>query len=162
MDAALWVAAIALVLAGLAGTVLPALPGVPLVFVGLLLAAAIDGFSKVGVPTLVLLGLLTAAAVGVDLVASSFGAKKAGASKGAVAGSAIGAVVGLFFGLPGLPGLLVGPFAGALLGELLVKKDWKQAGKAGLATWVGLALGTAAKVALAFAMVGLFVLAYLL
>ncbi len=159
MDAALWVAAIALVLAGLFGTVLPALPGVPLVFVGLLLAAAIDGFSKVGVPTLVLLGLLTAAAVGVDLVASSLGAKKAGASKGAVAGSAIGAVVGLFFGLPGL---LVGPFAGALLGELLVKKDWKQAGKAGLATWVGLALGTAAKVALAFAMVGLFVLAYLL
>lgn len=157
MDSPLWIAGIVLVLAGLAGTVLPALPGVPLVFVGLLLAAWADGFTKVGIPTLVLLGILTAVAVAVDLVAGSFGAKQAGASKGAVVGSAVGAIVGIFFGLPGL---LVGPFAGALLGEFLVKKDWKQAGKAGVATWIGLALGTAAKVALAFTMVGLFALAY--
>lgn len=157
MDSPLWIAGIVLVLAGLAGTVLPALPGVPLVFVGLLLAAWADGFTKVGIPTLVLLGILTAVAVAVDLVASSFGAKRAGASKGAVIGSAVGAIVGIFFGLPGL---LVGPFAGALLGEYLVRRDWKQAGKAGVATWIGLAIGTAAKVALAFTMVGLFALAY--
>jgi uncharacterized protein YqgC (DUF456 family) len=98
-------------------------------------------------------------AFGIDLLASILGAKKVGASRAAVVGAALGAVVGLFFSLPGL---IVGPFLGALAGELLVGKTWKEAGKAGLGTWLGMVLGAIAKLALTFAMLGIFVLAWLL
>jgi uncharacterized protein len=153
----LWVAAVALILVGLAGTVLPALPGTPLVFVGLLLAAWADGFTKVGWFTLVLLALLTAASLAIDFFASSLGAKKVGASRLAIAGSVLGGLVGFFFGLPGL---FLGPFLGAALGEYISLRSLKRAGKVGLATWLGILFGTAAKIALAFTMLGLFIFAY--
>ncbi|MEP7011503.1 MAG: DUF456 family protein [Acidobacteriota bacterium] len=157
MSPLLWVAAVALILVGLAGTVLPALPGTPLVFVGLLLAAWADGFTKVGWFPLVLLALLTAASLAVDFFASSLGAKKVGASRLAIAGSVVGGLVGFFFGLPGL---FLGPFLGAALGEYISLRNLKQAGKVGLATWLGILFGTAAKIALAFTMLGLFIFAY--
>lgn len=158
MTVVLWVLAACLVLLGLAGTVLPALPGAPLVFAGLLLAAWIDGFQKVGIFPLVILGLLTVLTLVVDVVATALGAKKVGASKSAIVGSAIGTVVGLFFGIPGL---LLGPFVGALLGEYSARKNWEQAGKAGLGTWLGIVLGTAVKLSVLFFMLGLFALAYI-
>ncbi len=148
-----------LVLVGLAGTVVPVLPGVPLVFGGLLVAAWADGFQRVGTFTLVLLGLLTALAVVADFAASAFGAKKLGASPRAVLGATIGAVVGIFFGLPGL---VLGPFVGAVAGELSAHRELLRAGKAGLGTWLGLLLGSVAKLTLAFLMVGVFATAYLL
>ncbi len=154
-----WVLAAMLVLVGIAGTVLPVLPGAPLVFLGLVLAAWIDGFQRVGWLTLALLAALTLASVGVDFVAMSLGAKRVGASRQAVIGAAIGTVAGLFFGLPGI---LAGPFVGAAAGEYLARRDAIQAGRVGLGTWLGLALGAAAKLALAFAMLGLFVTAYIL
>ncbi|MGA7991317.1 MAG: DUF456 domain-containing protein [Thermoanaerobaculia bacterium] len=138
---------------------MPALPGAPLVFLGLLVAAWIDGFARVGPVTLVVLGVLAALTIAVDVVSATLGTKKAGASKGALVGATIGTVVGLFFGLVGV---VVGPFVGALSGEFLVKRDWQQAGRAGVATWIGLAVGTAAKIAIVFAMLGVFVLAYAL
>ncbi|HEV7672154.1 MAG TPA: DUF456 family protein [Thermoanaerobaculia bacterium] len=153
----LWVVAVVLILVGMAGTVLPALPGTPLVFVGLLLAAWADGFTKVGWFTLVLLALLTAASLGIDFFASSLGAKKVGASRLAIAGSVLGGLVGFFFGLPGL---FLGPFVGAALGEYISLRSLKRAGKVGLATWLGILFGTAAKIALAFTMLGLFIFAY--
>lgn len=159
MSPLLWVAAVAFILVGLAGTVLPALPGTPLVFVGLLLAAWADGFTKVGWFPLVLLALLTAGSLAIDFFASSLGAKKVGASRLAIAGSVLGGIVGFFFGLPGL---FIGPFVGAALGEYLTLKNLKQAGKVGLATWLGILFGTAAKVALAFTMLGVFLLAYVI
>ncbi len=159
MSPLLWVAAVALILVGLAGTVVPALPGTPLVFVGLLLAAWADGFTKVGWFPLVLLALLTAASLAIDFFASSLGAKKVGASKLAIAGSVIGGIVGFFFGLPGL---FLGPFVGAALGEYISIKNLRQAGKVGLATWLGILFGTAAKIALAFTMLGLFLFAYVI
>jgi hypothetical protein len=159
MTALLWALAVVLVLVGIAGTVLPALPGAPLVFLGLLLAAWIDGFQRVGWLTLALLAALTLASMGVDLVATSLGAKRVGASRQAVIGAAIGTVAGLFFGLPGI---VAGPFVGAAAGEYLARRDVIQAGKVGLGTWLGLALGAAAKLALAFAMLGLFLTAYIL
>lgn len=158
MTVLLWVLAACLVLLGLAGTILPALPGAPLVFAGLLLAAWIDGFQKVGILPLVILGLLTVLTLVVDVVATALGAKKVGASKSAIVGSAIGTVVGLFFGIPGL---LLGPFVGALLGEYAARKNWEQAGKAGLGTWLGIVLGTAVKLSVLFFMLGLFALAYI-
>jgi len=151
------VVAAIIVLVGLAGTVLPVLPGVAFVFGGLVLAAWADGFVRVGGFTLAILGLLTAAAIAVDFAASAFGAKKAGASPRAVVGAGIGAVVGIFFGLPGL---VLGPFVGAVLGELSANRELLAAGKAGLGTWVGLLLGSVAKVTLAFLMVGVFALSY--
>jgi uncharacterized protein YqgC (DUF456 family) len=159
VTAFLWTAAVLLVLAGIAGAVLPALPGVPLVFAGLLLAAWIDGFEKVGPLPLVFLALLTLLSFVVDFAATALGAKRVGASRWAVVGAALGTVAGVFFGFLGL---LLGPFVGAVIGELVVQKDWRQAGRAGVGTWLGVVFGTAAKLALAFTMVGVFVTAYLL
>ena len=155
----LWIIAVILVIAGMAGTVLPALPGTPLVFLGLLAAAWADGFQKVGWITLVLLGILTVASLVIDFLATSMGAKRVGASVLAVVGAAIGTVVGIFLGIPGL---ILGPFIGAVLGEYISRRDLRQAGKVGLGTWLGLVLGSAAKLALTFLMIGLFVAAYFL
>ncbi len=146
-----------LVLVGLAGTVLPVLPGIAFVFGGLVLAAWADGFMRVGGITLAILGALTALAIAIDFAASAFGARKFGASPRAVVGAGLGALIGIFFGLPGL---VLGPFVGAVAGELSANRELRHAGKAGLGTWVGLLLGSVAKVALAFLMVGVFALAY--
>ncbi|PPE73331.1 DUF456 domain-containing protein [Solimonas fluminis] len=155
----LWIAVFLLVGVGLAGTVLPILPGVPMIFIGLWLAAWIDGYERVGGFTMGLLGVLTLLSVAIDFAASAMGAKRVGASPRAIWGAAIGSIVGLFFGIPGL---LLGPFAGAVLGELSARKGAGQAAKVGIATWLGLLFGTLAKIALSFAMVGIFVLAYFL
>jgi uncharacterized protein YqgC (DUF456 family) len=157
MTPLLWVLAIALVLLGLAGTILPALPGAPLVFGGLLVAAWIDHFEKVGWITLTLLFLLMLLTFAIELAAAGLGAKRVRASKLAVFGAAVGTVAGLFFSLPGL---LLGPFVGAALGEYLSRRDLRQAGRVGIGTWIGLILGMAGKLAVIFAMVGLFVLSY--
>ena len=155
----LWVLAAILVLVGIAGTILPALPGVPLVFMGLLVAAWIGDFQRIGWPTLTILAGLTALAIVADVVASLLGAKRAGASRLALVGAAIGSIVGLFFGLIGI---LVFPFIGAVLGELVARERLGQAAKVGFATWLGLLLGVLAKLSLAITMVGVFVIAYFL
>jgi len=94
-----------------------------------------------------------------DYVAALLGAKKAGASRLAIAGAAIGTVAGVF---TGFVGLLFMPLLGAAIGEYIADRDVMRAGKVGVATWIGLLLGTAAKVALVFTMVGIFVAALLL
>jgi uncharacterized protein YqgC (DUF456 family) len=154
-----WTVAVVLVAVGLAGIVLPALPGTILIFAGLLLVAWADGFARVGAATMTVLGVLTVASYFVDVAMMAFGMKRLGASRRAMAGAALGAVVGLFFGIPGL---IVGPFAGAVLGEWSAHRDLGRAGSAGVAAWIGFLLGTAAKIGLAFAMVGIFVTAWLL
>jgi len=155
----LWALAVVLVLVGIAGTVLPALPGAPLVFVGLVCAAWADGFQKVGWPTLSILAILMLLTFVVDFLASRWGAKRVGASWLALAGAFVGTIVGLFFNVPGL---IFGPFLGAVAGEWLAVRNLRQAGKVGLGTWLGMILGIAAKLALVFAMVGIFALAYVL
>ena len=157
MTVLLWIIAGALVVAGIIGTVAPALPGPVLVFAGLLMAAWIDGFENVGWAPLTVLGVLTALSFVADIVATGAGAKKAGASKQAVIGAAIGTIVGIFFGIIGI---FVGPFVGAAAGEFLAKRDLVRAGKVGYATLFGLVIGAAMKIALALAMVGVFVTAY--
>ena len=152
-----WLVAVVLVAVGAAGVVLPALPGAPLVFAGLLVAAWIEDFQKVGPFTLVVLGLLTVAIVVVDFAASALGAKRVRASKWAIAGAMLGALAGLFLGVFGL---IFGPFLGAVLGEYIARRDLRQAGKVGLGTWIGLLVGTAAKLALVFVMLAVFVAAY--
>ena len=153
----LWVLAGVLVVVGLAGTILPALPGAPLVFMGLLIAAWMGDFQKIGWPTLSILALLTALAVAADLLATLFGAKRAGASKLALLGAAIGSIVGLFFGLIGI---LVFPFVGAVAGELFARRRLDQAARVGLATWLGMLFGALAKLSLAITMLVVFLIAY--
>ncbi|HEV8316754.1 MAG TPA: DUF456 family protein [Vicinamibacterales bacterium] len=155
----LWVLATILVVVGLIGIVLPALPGTILIFAGLLLAASADGFSRVGAGTLIVIGIITAASYTVDFVAAAVGAKRLGASPRAMAGAALGTLLGLLFGLPGL---IIGPFVGAVLGELSVHRDLARAGRAGVAAWVGFAIGMAVKVALACSMIAIFLAAIFL
>jgi uncharacterized protein YqgC (DUF456 family) len=157
-ELAWWTLAISLILIGLAGIVLPALPGVPAMFVGMLIAAWIDDFQRIGWITLTLLGILTAIAVIVDFAASVLGVKRVGASRLAMWGALAGTVIGLFFGLPGL---VFGPFIGAVVGELSTHGGIAQAGRVGIATWIGLLFGTLAKLAIACAMLGVFALSFL-
>ncbi len=159
MEIALSLLAVLLVIIGLAGTVLPALPGVPLIFGGLLLIAYQDGFNKVGAVTLVILGILAALAFAIDYVAAIFGAKRVGASRLAIIGATVGTIAGLFLGFVGL---IFGPFVGAAAGEFIARQDAIQAGKVGVATWLGIVIGIAAKLGIAFLMVGIFVASYFL
>jgi uncharacterized protein len=123
------------------------------------LAAWSDHFARIGWPTLTVLGVLAALALVADMIASLLGAKRAGASRWALIGSMIGAVAGLLFGLPGL---LLGPFAGAVIGELIARRPLAAAARVGLATWVGLLIGTLAKLALTVSMLAVFAVSYLL
>jgi uncharacterized protein YqgC (DUF456 family) len=145
-----------LILVGLAGTILPALPGTPLVFVGMLVAAWAGGFQEISGWTVALLGVLTALALLADFLATLLGARGFGASNWALVGAAIGAVVGLFLGIVGL---LIGPLLGAVAGELIAGKGMKQAMHAGVGAAIGFVVGTLAKIALSFTMLGVFVFA---
>ena len=151
-----------LVLVGLAGVILPALPGLPLVFVGMLVAAWADGFSNVPVWIMVLLGVLTLLSLAIDFWATALGAKRVGASRKAILGAMLGTLGGLFLGPIGL---LLGPFAGALAGELLHRRSLDKAhlgdaAKIGFGTWLGILFGVVLKLGLAFTMLGLFALAW--
>jgi uncharacterized protein YqgC (DUF456 family) len=159
MTAAFWMWPLAgvLVLAGLAGTILPVLPGVPLVFVGLFVADWADDFQRVTWLPLLLLGLLTVLSFVIDFAATAFGVRRVGATRLAIIGAVVGTLVGIFFGIPGL---IFGPFVGAVVGELVSHGQLAQASRVGIATWQGLIFGTIAKIGLAFTMVGIFVVAY--
>jgi uncharacterized protein len=159
MELLLWILAAVCVAVGILGVVLPALPGAPLVWLGLLFAAWAEGFTRVSGWTLAFLAVLAISTLVIDVVASAAGAKRVKASGWAIAGAVVGTVVGLFFGLPGL---VLGPFVGAVAGELAARRGWRTAGKVGVATTLGLLLGIAAKTAVVFAMLGVFVLAYLI
>ncbi|HWI79428.1 MAG TPA: DUF456 domain-containing protein [Ramlibacter sp.] len=149
-----YVLAAVLVLVGLAGVLLPALPGLPLVFAGLLLAAWAGGFEQIHVATVVVLGLLTLLSFAVDFWATAHGARRVGASRKALVGAGLGTFAGLFLFPPF--GLFAGPFVGALLGELLHGRELRQAAKVGFGTWLGIVLAVVLKLGLAFAMIGLF------
>lgn len=155
----LWLLAALLIAAGFAGLILPALPGIPLVYAGLVLLAWAEDFAYVGWVTLGLLGLLALISYGVDFMASALGAKRFGASPRAVWGAALGAVVGLFFGLLGI---VLGPFVGAVIAEFTNRTSARGAAQAGVGAVVGLLFGALLKVALAFTMIGVFVVDRLL
>lgn len=151
--------AIALMAAGVVGTFLPVLPGAALVFAGMLLAAWIDHFQRIGWITLTILGALTVLVFLIDVVAALFGAKRVGASRLAITGAAVGTVIGMFFGIVGL---LIAPFMGAFIGELVARGRMEPAARVGLATWLGMAVGALAKMAVVLAMLGVFVTSYLI
>ena len=148
-----------LVVVGLVGTVLPVLPGVLLVFGGLFLAAYAHDFTRVGAVGLTIIGVLGLLSLVADFVGSLVGAKRVGASPLALVGAAIGGGIGVFLGIPGI---ILGPFIGAVAGEYLARGRLRQAGKVGIGTWIGLFIAGVAKVVIAFLMIATFAAFYLL
>ena len=149
--------AAALIVVGLAGAVVPMLPGIPLIFGGLWIVAVVDRYQHVGWAWLIAIACIGVFGFALDLAAAALGAKRVGASAQAVSGALIGTLVGIFFGLPGL---ILGPFAGALIGELLAGRSLERSTHVGLATWIGLIFGTVAKLAASIMMVVLFAAAW--
>jgi uncharacterized protein YqgC (DUF456 family) len=155
----LWIIGAILTFTGLAGLLLPLVPGAPLLFLGLLLGAWAEGFRYIGVWTLLLLAGMAALTYVVEFVASFLGVKKYGGSRRAMVGAALGGVVGMFLGIPGI---LLGPFVGAVIGELSLQRGLDEASRAGFGTVIGLAIGVAGKLAIGIAMIGIFLLIRLL
>lgn len=151
LDIILWVAAVLLMGVGILGTVIPMIPGLPMIFAGAWLAAFIDHYDKINVWVVVLLGVLMLFGLAVDWIAQTMGAKKAGATKLGIVGSLIGTFVGIF---TGLWGLIFMPLLGAAIGEFIDHQDMLRSGKVGFATWLGMIIGTVVKLALAFTMIG--------
>lgn len=156
---ALWTAVVVLMVLGVAGVVLPVLPGTVLIFAAILLGAWIDDFARISGWTVGVAAVLMVISVICDYVAAALGAKRVGASRQAVIGAATGTLLGIF---SGLWGLVFMPLVGAAVGEYLVLRDLQRAGRVGMATWVGLLLGTAVKIAIAFTMLGMFIAALLI
>jgi len=159
MDMALYLLAAALIVGGLAGSIIPALPGLPMIFGGIWLTAAVDGYRHLGLWWLLIIGGLGTAGVIIEFIASTLGAKRVGASRLALWGASLGTLAGMFLGIPGL---ILGPFIGALLGELASGTSVLRSAHVGLGTWIGLLFGTLMKLVISFMMVGLFGLAWLL
>lgn len=157
MTLLLWVVALAAMVIGFLGVVVPLLPGTPLLFGGMLLAAWLDDFQRVGPAWLAFLGFLALAAWALDYVAAVWGVKRAGASSLAMLGAGIGAIVGI---LGGVVGVLLGPIVGAICGELIARRDHRTAARAGVAAGIAFIVASVAKLALAVAMIGIFALAY--
>lgn len=155
-EVALYVLGAVALVAGVAGTVLPALPGAPLLAVGVLLVAWAGHFVRVGWATVVASTLIAALMLVVDWLAAFLGAKAFGASRWAMLGAGIGALVGIFLGLPGI---ILGPAVGAIAFELWKNPHVGRALKAGVGAFIGFVVGSAVKVALAFVIVALLVFA---
>jgi len=142
-----------LIAVGLVGAIVPMLPGIPLIFGGIWLIAAVDHYQHLGSGWLIGIGAVGAVGLLMDLIAGALGAKRVGASPRAVWGTLLGTVVGLFFGLPGL---LLGPFIGALLGELAAGNSVLRSAHVGASTWLGLIFGTIIKLVVSVMMVAMF------
>lgn len=153
MNGLLYVIAAALILVGLAGAMVPALPGIPLIFGGIWLIAGVDHYHHLG--RWWLLGIAFIGTIGLilDLLAGALGAKRAGASVQAVWGAVAGTGLGVFFGLPGL---LLGPFIGAVLGEMAAGKSILRSAHVGMSAGLGLLFGTIIKLVSSLMMVALF------
>lgn len=151
----LWVVGGILTAVGLSGMLLPIVPGAPVLFLGLLLGAWAENFHYVGFWTLLILALMTVLTYVVEFAASALGVKKYGGSNRAMVGAALGGIIGMFMGIPGI---LFGPFIGAVIGELSLQRNLDEASRAGFGTVVGLAIGLAGKFAIGIAMIGLFLL----
>ncbi|HLO04678.1 MAG TPA: DUF456 family protein [Symbiobacteriaceae bacterium] len=126
-----WVT-LAVMLVGLAGTFMPALPGLPIIWVAALVYAIATGFHALGWLYLVVTGAVVLLVQVAEQLARAWGAKRFGASKWGTWGAVIGSLIGLFF----MPlGLILGPFLGAMLGELIAGRSMEDAVRAG---WGGL------------------------
>jgi uncharacterized protein YqgC (DUF456 family) len=146
-------------LVGVAGAVLPGLPGTPLIFIAALVHRLVFGERGASVLVIVVCGVIAAVSLVMEILATTYGAKRMGATWRGILGAGLGAVVGLFFAPLGL---IFGPLLGAFIGEALGGRDAREAGKAGLGAFIGLIVGAAGKLACAVTMIGLWTLNVLL
>lgn len=142
MLVALWIVAVLLMLVGLAGVVLPVVPGPPVVFSGILVLAAAYRFERISVGTLVALGLVALLLVAVDIAASAAGTRRFGGTGRGALGAALGGILGLF---AGPLGLVAGCLLGAVAGEMLGGKEGREALHAGTGAVIGLLAGAVIK-----------------
>jgi len=156
MDVFLWIVAIAMIVVGAVGVVMPVLPGIVLVYGGIVLGAWIGHFEQVNPGWVIALGVLAVIGIAIDYAATTLAAQKAGASKLGLIGAGVGTVLGIFTGLIGIFFL---PLVGAAIGEFIARRDALRAGRVGIATWIGLLVGIVAKLAIVFVMIGVFVFA---
>lgn len=137
---------VAVMAVGIVGAIVPAVPGISLIAIAIFLWGALKGFSLVAIPLAVAIGLLLIS-IGIDFLATYYGAKQAGASRWGQIGAIVGFVVGLLGLLPALPiggpilGILIGPILGAVIGEYLYRRDLKQAARAAIGIVVGSLVG---------------------
>ena len=144
-----------LLIAGLAGIILPILPGVPLAWLGFFIYAIGTGFDRISITTTVVFSVLMVLTLVLDLVAPMLGASKYKASKLGILGSFIGLLAGII--VFGFWGIILGPFIGALLGELVARKQPKQAFKSAFGTLLGFLAGSLIKIIVVLTMAGFFV-----
>lgn len=149
-----WSSAIVCIVVGFVGTIVPILPGTMMIFAGISLVAWWTDFVIIGVPVLVVTGVLVFLSLVVDFLSSVLGAKRVGASSLALWGATLGSFIGMFFMIPGI---ILGPFLGAFIGEYIAQSNASQATRAGLGTWLGLLVGTVLKVGISMAMIGTFI-----
>jgi uncharacterized protein YqgC (DUF456 family) len=177
----LWITLVVM-LVGLAGSVLPGLPGVPLIFLSALVYAFLTDFEVVGALVIGLLGVFAAIALVADFAATTYGARRFGASNWGTAGGAIGGIVGalagaLFFGVGALLGLILGTIGGVFLGEYLRRRrgdhdadeaqpvgrfgrdDWRRTSRAAGGVLIGYVASAVAQALLGLLSVIVFVLA---
>lgn len=143
----------ALLLAGLVGSVVPLLPGAPLILAAALVYAVATDWTPIGVGRLLILAGLGALAYALDWIAGAWGTRTLGGSWWAVAGALLGTLVGLFFGPLGL---LLGPLVGAVVAELARTRRLRESVKSGVGAVIGVLAGAVAKLGVALAMTGLF------
>ena len=151
------VIAVALIALGLAGAIIPTVPGIPMIFIGIWLLAGVDHYHHLGYGWLICIAAVGAVGLTIDLLAGALGVKRVGASKQAVLGALCGTIVGLFFGLPGL---LLGPFLGAVLGELAAGSSVLRSTNVGVSAWLGLIFGTIVKLVSSVMMVAILAAAW--
>lgn len=151
------IATLLIMLAGLAGTILPILPGIPLIFIAAFTFAYFTDFSIVESSTLWWLFGLSLLAFLVEWLATAIGVKKYGGSKAGTVGAIIGMIGGMLLPGIGFVGFLVGAFLGAVVGELVAGKTQDQAYRAGIGSFIGLLAGGLLKLVIATVMIGMFV-----
>jgi uncharacterized protein YqgC (DUF456 family) len=148
------VVTILILLIGILGTIVPMLPGIPLMYGGYLVWGLASGWKDFGATTMVILGIITFISILLDYYSGAIGAKKYGASTAGVIGALLGGIVGVI--LLNVPGLILGPFLGAVIGEMFAGKNQKEAWRAGWGAFLGFLAGSLFKVTSAIMMFFLF------
>jgi len=150
----LFVIALAIMFVGLAGVILPVLPGVPLIFGAAVFYGILTGFKAIDLTVILVLAGLTAVALIVDYLANYFSVKKMGGTRAGAIGAVIGLMVGIFFGLVWI---IVLPFVFAVTLELIAGREADQALKSGIGSFVGLLFGGLTRFVIGCVMIGIFV-----
>jgi len=153
VDYLLLALSILLMIVGIIGCLVPVLPGPPLSFLGIL-TLQFTRFADVSTNLLIILAVVAVVVSILDFIVPVWGTRKFGGSKYGVRGATVGLIIGLFFGPPGI---IIGPFIGAVVGEMIFKDDFGYAIKAGFGSLLGFMTGIGLKLAASFAITFYFI-----